>query len=472
MFLELDKKKKENIAAIDIRGNRISYNKLICFAEQFSSVVTERTVVFILCRNDVPVLQVYLACMINHVVPLLLGEHTEKGVLENLIQTYHPAFVFGYRNCLEKLVSVELREVIEKTDFCVAKTGMNVYPLYPELSLLLTTSGSTGSPKLVRHSYSNLQEQAKNIAAFFEMNGTERPMVDLPMMYTYGLSIVNSHLFAGATLLLSNESIMSRAFWTFFRDEGATSFTGVPYSYELLKRLHFFQMEFPALKMLSQGGGKLSEELQKEFAEYIIGRGGKYVATYGQTECSARMSYLPSELAIEKCGSIGKAIPNGKLYLKDEADNVIGTAGQEGELYYEGPNVTLGYAQRGEDLIKGDDRHGVIATGDLAYMDEDGYFYISGRKKRFLKLFGYRVSLDECEKIVKNAFQIDCACTGTDKKLLVCILEKKYLAEVKKLLLEKTSLYANAVEVIVVEEIPRNPAGKILYAKLAQILGE
>lgn len=470
MFLELDKKIKNNTAAIDIQGKRISYGELVIYAEQFSNFISERTVAFILCRNDVSVLQVYLACMINKVVPLLIGEHTEKTVLENLIREYCPAYIFGYKDCLEKLISAEYEEVIDKTDFCVVRTGMMPYPLYPDLSLLLTTSGSTGSPKLVRHSYFNLKEQAKNISKFFEMDGTERPMIDLPIMYTYGLSVVNSHLYAGATLLMSSESIMSKNFWNFFRKEGATSFTGVPYSYELLKRLHFFKMDLPSLKMLSQGGGKLSEELQKEFAEYIIGCGGKYIATYGQTECSARMSFLPSELAIKKCGSIGKAIPNGKLYLKDSDGNVIKSAEQVGELYYEGPNVTLGYAQCGTDLIKGDEHHGVIATGDLAYMDKDGYFYISGRKKRFLKLYGYRVSLDECEKIVKNEFQIECACTGTDKKLLVCILQKEYLSDVKKLLLEKTNLYASAVEIKVIKEIPRNAAGKILYAKLCEFI--
>lgn len=470
MFLDLDVKAGNKVAAIDIQGRTLMYAELIDYIDGFRNNIPERTMVIIMCRNDIPTLEVYLACMVNRIVPLLIGDKTEKNAVKNFIQTYHPTHVFGYKSSLENVSLEHCVEVVDGTGFCMAETHLKTYPLYQELSLLLTTSGSTGSPKLVRHSYFNLQEQAKNISTFFEMDGTERPMIDLPIMYTYGLSVVNSHLYAGATLLLSDESIVSRNFWSFFKDNEATSFTGVPYSFELLKRLKFFNMELPSLKMISQGGGKLSEELQRAFAEYIINRGGKYVATYGQTECSARMAYLPSELALAKCGSIGQAIPNGKLYLKDDEENIIQEPNREGEMYYEGPNVTLGYAECGDDLAKGDELHGVIATGDLAYIDEDGYFYISGRKKRFLKLFGYRVSLDECENIIRSAFQIECACTGNDKKLWICILEKRYREDVKTLLLEKTNLYATAVDVKVVHEIPRNDAGKILYAKLDELI--
>ncbi len=473
MFLKLDEKAADRTAAADMQGRILKYGEIVRYAERFRKAAPERAAALILCRNDVPVLQVYLACMVNRIVPLLVGEKTEAGALQNLIRAYRPAYAFGYRDALEKaLPGRMLREAVEGTGFCAAETGLEAWPLYPDLSLLLTTSGSTGSPKLVRHSYSNLEEQAKNIASFFEMDGTERPMADLPVMYTYGLSVVSSHLYAGAEVLLADESILSKNFWAYFRERGATSFTGVPYSFELLKRLNFFRMDLPSLNLLSQGGGKLAEELQMEFARCMAERGGRYIATYGQTECTARMAYLPPELALEKCGSIGKAIPNGKLYLKDEDGNLIQEPGKEGELYYEGPNVTLGYAERGEDLAKGDERHGVIATGDLARMDGDGYFYISGRKKRFLKLYGYRVGLDECEGIVKSVFSGDCACTGTDRKLTVCITEAGKEEAVKALLLEKTGLYSMAVDVRTVDRIPRNEAGKVLYAELEGMLGE
>ncbi len=472
MYLLLDEKPPDKVAAIDSDGRTATYGDLVSYIDGFHRVVAERAVVLVLCRNDVPTLKVYLACLANRIVPLLIGAMIDAESFRTYLSLYHPSYVFGDRGELERLGYQRSSNAVEGSDFHVVGTGLESFPLYHDLSLLLTTSGSTGSPKLVRHTYDNLMSQGRNISAFFEMDGTERPLVDLPIMYTYGLSVVNSHLYAGATLLLTNESITSRKFWDFFKANGATSITGVPYTFEVLDKLRFYRMDLPSLNMLSQGGGKLSEDLQRKFAEYIMARGGKYYATYGQTECSARMAYLPPELALSKCGSIGDAIPQGLLFLMDDKGRIIEAPHHEGEMYYTGPNVTLGYAETGADLIKGDEFHGTIATGDLAYMDEDGCFYITGRKKRFLKLYGHRVSLDECENIIRKALQIECACTGLDEKLVVCVLEEGFDEAIKALLKERTKLYANTFSIQVVDEIPRNDAGKVLYSKLNSVLGK
>jgi acyl-CoA synthetase (AMP-forming)/AMP-acid ligase II len=227
-------------------------------------------------------------------------------------------------------------------------------------------------------------------------------------------------------------------------------------------------MDLHALNIMTQGGGKLNKDLQVKFANYISSKDGRYIATYGQTEGSARMAYLPAEYAVSKVGSIGKAIPNGKLYLLDENNSVIATPNTEGEMVYEGPNVTLGYAESGEDLIKGDERHGILRTGDLAYFDEDGFFYISGRMKRFLKLFGYRVNLDDCESLVRKEFGIGCACVGDDSRLVICIDKEGIEAEVKSYIVHKTGLYATSVEVVYIDELPRSDAGKILYSEISK----
>ena len=194
--------------------------------------------------------------------------------------------------------------------------------------------------------------------------------------------------------------------------------------------------------------------------------GGKYIATYGQTEGSARMAYLPDEYAISKYGSIGKAIPNGKLYLVDDRGGLIDKTYTQGEMVYEGPNVTLGYAECRGDLLKGDENYGKLYTGDIAYVDEDGMFYIVGRKKRFLKLFGYRVSLDECEQLIKSKYAIECACAGNDEKLCIYITDNYYEKLVKDYILDQTELYADTVEVKVLSSIPKSDAGKVLYSQL------
>ncbi len=289
------------------------------------------------------------------------------------------------------------------------------------------------------------------------------------MNYTYGLSIINSHLLVGAAILLTDYTLLNREFWNFFKEEGATSFGGVPYTYEILKKLRFFRMELPSLKTMTQAGGKLSPELHKEFARYAEENNKRFVVMYGQTEATARMAYLPWNKSIEKCGSMGIAIPGGKLWLRDEEGNAVTESDVIGELIYEGENVTLGYAETAEDLEKDDERGGVLETGDMAKCDSDGYFYIVGRKKRFLKIFGNRVNLDEAERMIKEEFtELDCACAGLDDKLyvFVTIQEDRTIQAVKRFLAQKTGLNPTAFSVKAIDKLPKNEAGKTLYKNL------
>jgi acyl-coenzyme A synthetase/AMP-(fatty) acid ligase len=230
--------------------------------------------------------------------------------------------------------------------------------------------------------------------------------------------------------------------------------------------MRFFRMDLPHLELLTQGGGKMPTDLNIKFAEYCRDKGNRWIATYGQSECTARMAYLPAKWAVEKVGSIGIAIPNGELSLIDADGNPITTAHTEGEMCYRGKNVTMGYAREQTDLTLGDERNGYIRTGDLAYFDEDGCYYIVGRIGRFLKLFGMRVGLDECEQIVQTDCGIECACVGTDEKMIVYITNADKQSDVKDTLVQKTHIVATSFQIRVIDEIPKNEAGKKLYSKL------
>ena len=257
-------------------------------------------------------------------------------------------------------------------------------------------------------------------------------------------------------------------FWSFLKEQRATSFTGVPYSFEILNLMRFWRMDLPDLELLTQGGGKLFTKLNLKFAEFCRDNNKRWIATYGQSEGTARMAYLPPELAVDKCGSIGRAVPNGELFLIDEDGNTITTPNTEGEMCYRGANVTMGYAHNQQDLLLGDENNALLRTGDLAYRDNDGCYYIVGRKGRFLKLFGMRVGLDECEQIIKSKFSIECACVGTDDKMIIYITSEPHKQQVKDELVDKTKIVASAFEVRVINEIPKNQTGKILYSKLEQ----
>ena len=463
MFLNIDCKNPIDVAAIDDNESVISYGDLVNFCNIFGKVIRKRTLIFILSENCIGALAGYFGALSNRIVPLIINSETEIDLVHNLLDMYKPEFLW----LPERLQShYGNKTIFNYQNYSLVETGENAPVLHEELSLLLPTSGSTGSSKLVRHSYRNIEDNARNVSLLFELTKDERALATLPIFYTMGLSVISSHIYSGATVLLTQRNLTDVNFWSFIKKHKATSFTGVPYSYEILNRLRFFKMDLPHLKLITQGGGKMDENLFRSCANYANTHGKKFIATYGQTEGTARMAYLPADLANSKICSIGRAIPNGTLFLVNEQGQIINEQEATGQMVFKGTNVTLGYAYSADDLIKGDENKGVLFTGDLAKRDADGCFYIIGRMGRFLKLFGLRVGLDECEKIIKDEYGIECACTGTDECMFVYITDENFIEKVKILLIQKTKIIASAFKVCVISEIPKNESGKILYSKL------
>ncbi|NQU86495.1 MAG: AMP-binding protein, partial [Mariniphaga sp.] len=357
--------------------------------------------------------------------------------------------------------------ICSKFDYSLVKLNNSCkFTLHNELALLLTTSGSTGSPKLVKLSYKNILSNAKSISEYLQIDKSERPITALPMHYSFGLSILNSHLINGATILLTDKSLIEKEFWLFFKTNEATSLSGIPYSFEILKKLRFFSMDLPSLKTITQAGGKLNDDLNREFSEYCNNAGKRFFVMYGQTEATARMSYLPYEYSILKLGSMGIAIPGGEFSLINENGEQIEEHDKAGELVYRGDNVSMGYAVAGEELQKDDENKSVLITGDMAKRDRDGFYYIVGRKKRFIKLFGNRVNLDETERLLKNIIP-DCACAGQDDKMVIYITDKKLKEDVKNYITSKTGINSKAFEIKFIKKIPKNSSGKTIYSNLA-----
>jgi acyl-coenzyme A synthetase/AMP-(fatty) acid ligase len=258
---------------------------------------------------------------------------------------------------------------------------------------------------------------------------------------------------------------MDRIFWDLLRTHEATTFGGVPYVYEMLKKLRFSRMNVPSIKILTQAGGKLGLELTKEFATICEQKGIRFFVMYGQTEATARMSYLPWEYAVSKAGSIGIAIPGGEFWIESEEGNIVMDSDTIGELIYKGDNVTMGYAASCHDLQRDDENYAILRTGDYAKRDADGFYYIVGRKKRFLKLFGNRVNLDEVEQLIKGS-GYNCACAGEDDHLRIYTTDKNNHSAIKTFVFERTGIHPSGFDVLYIDSIPRNEAGKILYSVL------
>lgn len=464
----------DRIAIYDQFGQQMTYMNLKKEGEKIAKIIKKRCLIFSLCENSIGSVLGYTAFINNDIVPALLNRDLDIELLCNLLITYRPSYIWIPRDKVEQIYAIQptiqVQSIYDIYDYVLLETNYEIdYDMFSDLALLLTTSGSTGSPKFVRQSYINVKDNAQSIVEYLELDASERPITSLPMNYTYGLSIINSHFLVGATLLLTSFGLMQREFWDFLKNEEATSFGGVPYTYEMLEKLRFRSMKLPSLRTITQAGGKLTPELHKKYAEYAQNNDKKFIVMYGACEATARMGYLPSRMALKKCGSMGVVIPGGKFKLEDAKGNIILAPNVVGELVYEGANVSLGYAENRSDLSKGDERKGVLHTGDMAQVDEDGYYYIVGRKKRFLKIYGNRVNLDEVERLIKGKFEgIECACAGVDDCVYIFLTDSSIEIEIKKYIAEKMGLNEIAFKIISISNIPKNDSGKILYKEFSK----
>lgn len=455
---------QQSVAVIDEMGTQLTYAQLRQEGRVLCEQADGRCLVFCLSQNTLGSFLGYTAFLNGGVVPAMLPADMDAAQFAALYAAYKPKYVWAPK-------SFELEECCcryERFGYRLLQTPFgDETRLAPDLALLLTTSGSTGSPKFVRQSHQNIRANTDSIVEYLSLTKRERPITTLPMNYTYGLSIINSHLDVGATILLTDKGVAQKEFWTFFREKGATSFGGVPYTYEMLDRMRFTRMDLPTLTTMTQAGGKLLPELHKKYAEWCQKTGRQFIVMYGQCEATARMAYLPWAKSLEKIGAMGVAIPGGAFELIDADGKLITEPHVTGELRYRGKNVTLGYAETGADLIRGDDFGGVLETGDMAQVDEDGYFTIVGRKKRFLKLFGNRINLDEVERMLKTQFpNADIACAGRDDRLTLFATDEALLPAMRAFLAEKTGLNASGFIPRAIAQIPKNEAGKTLYKEL------
>lgn len=466
-------KYKERTAVITDRDETLTYGQLQEEVEKYAANY-KGGFVFTLCENMLGSFVGYVACMNKRIPQVLLDGSKDLELVQRLISIYQPELIWMPQERVQEVQEgsngLSGPEVIYKyATYALLKTGFETKEINPILQLCLTTSGSTGSPKLVRLSERNLESNAESIAKYLHITENERPITSLPMYYSYGMSVINSHLIKGATILLTDKAVMQREFWSFMKEQKATSIAGVPYTYEMLKRLRFFRMDLPELKTMIQAGGKLNAAYVKEYVDFAEQNQKEFIVMYGQTEAAPRMSYLPFQKAVEKNASIGIAIPGGKLKVIDGDGNDITEPEVEGELVYMGENVCLGYAEKREDLQKGDENHGELHTGDVAKFDKDGFFYITGRMKRFVKVWGNRTNLDATEQLVK-AITPNCACGGVDDLITVFVTEDGLEEKIKALLVEKTGFNPRAFAVKKIDQIPAKTSGKIDYPQLQKML--
>ena len=449
-------------------------------------ITPARGLAFVLADSTTDSAATIHAVLAAQVSASLLDATSPEDVTTALVDRYHPDVIIGgvggslqhvlgsagrgYESCYNPHIGPYLRRVTPAE------------PINPDLAVLLTTSGSTGSPKLVRLSRQNIVANAIQIAGSLDLRPDDRGVSSLPFHYSFGMSILTSHAVVGSPVVVTASSVLESALWDQIDNLGVTLFPGVPQTYHMLSRIGFLDKFPQTIRALLQAGGRLEPALVIEFADIMERRGGEFFVMYGQTEASPRMACLPPRDLRRKLGSVGVALQGGNLQARSPGAGSSESdapsmdpfpAGEVGEIYYTGPNVMMGYAENRIDLTLGDTHGDTLATGDLGYVDNEGFLYLTGRTKRIAKVAGLRISLDEVEAMVANlqSAAIE-APPGTITLATSAADTDGSHRQAARDLARALRVPPKCVRVIWVASLPLLPSGKVDYQALVTLVGE
>ncbi|UWQ26937.1 AMP-binding protein (plasmid) [Leisingera aquaemixtae] len=448
MFFDL-----ENLRAFGPRpcletagGPGLSYAALADAAAQFAALLPQdRQLIAVEAAADPEAITAYLGVLAagHAVMPLPAGEEATAARLE---ERFRPAASFRRLGGAWQLLA----------------HAHEPAALHPELALLLQTSGSTGHGRGVRLSRAAVYANARAIADYLEIRPEDRAALILPLHYSYGLSVLHSHLAAGASLWLAPGSVLDAGFATALEASGATSLAGVPHHFRLLESAGLSHALPESIKTLTVAGGAMEPDQVSAWASRMQARAGRFFVMYGQTEATARISYLPPEEALANPGAAGRAIPGGRLLLRDAGGTEITAPEGEGELVYQGPNVMMGYAEDSAGLARGAELS-ELATGDLARRDANGLYHITGRLSRMSKIAGLRIGHDAIERALA-AQGHEAAVWGDDARISIAVCGPQ--DGIAALAARLTGVGQQHFTVIPRASLPRRANGKIDYPAL------
>ncbi len=460
-FLKSIERFNKKTAIITNTNLKVSYKNLCNKSQSITKNLIPRSLVFLLSGNNIETIFYYVGLVNSKNVITLLDKDIKNSYLKKLINLYKPNYLIlpiSFPNQKGYFLNSKFKnyKIIQK-----AKSKKLL--INKDLAILLNTSGSTGSSKLVRQSYENYHENSKSIIKEINLNSKDSVITTLPINYTFGLSIINTHLISGSKIILNDHPILQKDFWKLYEKYKPSFFYGVPYMYEIISKLKFEKLLSKKLKAICQAGGKLNEKLFLKIVNFSEKNKIKFYSMYGQTEATARMSILNPKHASKKIGSIGKAISGGKFYLIDNKQKKIYLPNKSGQLVYEGKNVSMGYAKDVKDLKLGNINNYRIYTGDIASFDKDGYYFIVGRKKRFIKILGKRINLDEVEELIeKKGYEAQCKLQ--DEFLLINLTQKKRNVEnLIKGVANDLEINSSLVKIRFIKKIKRNNFGKKIH---------
>lgn len=456
----------DNVAVKDDVEDWISYKELVLRIEAFKSYLKPgpKRLMFLYADNSISTIVAYIGALQANYVVAFLDPKLPEQTQAKLVELYQPEI--SAHALVDKSAANELPgyEVVQHS---TQEHG----PIYPSTATLLSTSGSTGTPKFVRLSSENILSNAANIAKVLSITEDDRALAHLPIHYSYGLSVVTSHLMAGAALSMTNHTFMERPFWPKIKQDKITNLSGVPWHYETMKRMGVKRLGLENIKHMTQAGGRLGEPIQAEFQAYMESINGAFHVMYGQTEAAPRITTRSHADGLKSLKTVGCALPEGEINIVD-IDDISVEIGTVGQVVYKGPNVMLGYAQSRNDLALPDTMQGTLYTGDLGYLTADQQLVITGRADRMIKVAGLRANMDEMQKALESS--LPTLIIYFENKIYVHVVsngsEDEQRQDILALLKSHFTIPMTAYKVMIVEKFPITSRGKLDYKAAMQAL--
>lgn len=472
MILSHIEKFSSNVAFIDNinnKNNEIRYLEILKLNKEIINFIKKKSLIFIISENTIGSLMGYASLTMLDSLLVPVSHDITYDNFEILRKKYKPQYLWCEESFLNKKIKNFFSPVFKYKDYRLykAKIKKNLI-IDKQLKFLLSTSGSLGEPKCVKLSFENIKNNSNAIDKYLKINKLDRTITTLPWNYSYGLSIINTHLNKGASLVVTKKTLFDKEFWELYDKSKITNFNGVPFTFEILKKIKLERLFNSKIRFITQAGGKMNSILSNEIVKLCIENKILFYSMYGQTEASPRMSYVEKTFKRTKSSCIGKPINGGKFYLVDEKNKKIKKPQTSGELIYKGKNVFIGYSENYKDLKKSCLKNYTLKTGDLAKFDFEGNYYLVGRKSRFVKIFGIRISLETIEEKLKLN-NIDCAAITKDENLFIFIEKINKQKKMQQIISKIIKITINDFCLKYISSFPRNENNKISYKTLIKM---
>lgn len=461
LFSSINKFKKRT-AIIDNKQNVHTYENLLSDAQKFKKFFKKKNLILVVADNTYEFIVFYVAALLNNQTLIILNSDITNEDVKILVKSYYPKFIF----CNKEYKRIKnFNKIYDFDDFSLynSKNLKIKYPINKNLSILISTSGTSGRNKYVKLSNENIMQNTNSIIKMLKISKEDKIITTMSPSYSYALSIINTNLVSGAQIILNNYSLIDKNFWIIYNKHQPNNFNGVPYIYEILEKIGLNRLNFKKLKYLTQAGGALSEDIKKKIIKLCDKHKTKFFIMYGQAEAAPRISILPHNLLKKNLSSVGLPVLGGKVWIEDKVFNKESKL-YEGELVYKGKNVFMGYSSSFKDLKKDEPKNNLLKTGDIGYVDKKKLIFITGRKKRIVKIFGIRISLDQLDQELKKK-NFNCTCSGDDKKIIVNFESIKNIDIQKfhKVFKSITKLLPRFYELKEIGKFKRTVSGKIIH---------